>query len=602
MKSMLRSSGRRRTVSVVVLFAAWLMLPAAVHLHATSVEGATSGTLSVAAPDALAPDGYDHLAEAESAEQAIQSAIDALPEAGGTVVLSEGTFAIDEAIVLPNDRPVTVRGQGAATVIDAGDGGSNGFELTGGPGATLRDMALRGMRHGVFIGATDPLVDHESVEIRHLRFEQMDRSALTASGGLDVLIERIVIADNHVRDAGRAFVLRNRRIQRADILNNRISDLTFRGIMVGTNTYSDEHYWRNITIAGNSIRDIINEGESHVMGVLGYGWNYHVAHNRIENVRTEGTRAEGIYLKVTHSNVTHNKLIDAGGSVGAIGLPGSPREADPPTSPQGYSNAVTNNVIQFHDPTVRNPRGIDLRQQELLVAGNIIEGFRGGIIARRGGHHVIANNRLSQPTPNATRYVFGISAQISTGSSRLGDEQNLIITGNEIYNFDTGEQSAYGLSIDNNRAADRPSRFDNMTITDNLFWNFNSDNNIAGIRLRERSDEPGGMTRLQIKNNLFENVGASIDGTDTGDIGELVIEGNIGYATEATGSATLASGEQSIEISHDLVDAPARVLVTPRGDPGGGLWVSQRDDETFTVTRAGTDGTLKLDWTAKVEH
>lgn len=49
----------------------------------------------------------------------IQSAIDALPAAGGLILVREGTYSLSSTIVMP-DKPVAIRGCGESTVIDIG--------------------------------------------------------------------------------------------------------------------------------------------------------------------------------------------------------------------------------------------------------------------------------------------------------------------------------------------------------------------------------------------------------------------------------------------------------------------------------------------------
>ena len=67
-----------------------------------------------------------------------------------------------------------------------------------------------------------------------------------------------------------------------------------------------------------------------------------------------------------------------------------------------------------------------------------------------------------------------------------------------------------------------------------------------------------------------------------------------------SGTATIASGTTSVTVSHGLVKAPSKVLVTPRGNIGS-VWVSNVTDTQFTIncSSAPTED-VQVDWYAEV--
>lgn len=77
-----------------------------------TINSAGGGAAGYATVVAAAPTG---VAATDTAN--IQAAINSLPAAGGTVVLREGTYAVNAQIILPSAKPVWIVGQGRGTVL-----------------------------------------------------------------------------------------------------------------------------------------------------------------------------------------------------------------------------------------------------------------------------------------------------------------------------------------------------------------------------------------------------------------------------------------------------------------------------------------------------
>lgn len=77
-----------------------------------TINAAGGGAASYATVVVAAPTG---VAATDTAN--IQAAINSLPAAGGTVVLREGTYAINAQIIIPAAKPVWIIGQGRGTVL-----------------------------------------------------------------------------------------------------------------------------------------------------------------------------------------------------------------------------------------------------------------------------------------------------------------------------------------------------------------------------------------------------------------------------------------------------------------------------------------------------
>ena len=87
------------------------------------IEGdPTEGALIVAASDAdsFGPEQADFVCDGVDDDLEIQQAIDALPERGGTIILSDGRFNLSAGLVITENKRVMIHGQGALLALDAG--------------------------------------------------------------------------------------------------------------------------------------------------------------------------------------------------------------------------------------------------------------------------------------------------------------------------------------------------------------------------------------------------------------------------------------------------------------------------------------------------
>ncbi|MFA5138337.1 MAG: hypothetical protein WC728_03810 [Elusimicrobiota bacterium] len=89
----------------------------------------------------------------------IQAAINALPAGGGTVVLREGTYALNAAINLPSGKPVWIHGQGRATRLQGIAGANYHFRgpASGGMrGIVISDLMSDGTNASAIILSMEP--------------------------------------------------------------------------------------------------------------------------------------------------------------------------------------------------------------------------------------------------------------------------------------------------------------------------------------------------------------------------------------------------------------------------------------------------------------
>jgi parallel beta-helix repeat protein len=80
-----------------------------------------------------------------------------------------------------------------------------------------------------------------------------------------------------------------------------------------------------------------------------------------------------------------------------------------------------------------------------------------------------------------------------------------------------------------------------------------------------------------------------------------VIKRNIGYATEASGVATISAGSTRVTVSHGLATTPTKVLITPLSQPPGKLWAENIGSTSFDiVTDTAPSSNLNVAWYAEV--
>ena len=80
-----------------------------------------------------------------------------------------------------------------------------------------------------------------------------------------------------------------------------------------------------------------------------------------------------------------------------------------------------------------------------------------------------------------------------------------------------------------------------------------------------------------------------------------VVKYNIGYYTEKSGVATIPAGSTRVTVSHGLIQAPSKVLITPLGQPLGKLWVENITSTSFDiVTDTAPTADLNVSWQAEV--
>lgn len=329
-----------------------LMLTVVFLGQVAPAESRDGATLLVAAHDAAETSkaGADFVCDGEGDQDEINSAIAALPEAGGTVQLTEGTFDIRRVPeklggVLIERSHVTLAGRGPSTkLIQAPEQETNVIRIIGlGVGhITIRDLYVDANRDANPLGEGDPNVSHARFEFCGIKAY---RTFPGGPGGEDT--HDITIRNCHVINARRlGIMLEGPNMQVVDnFLGNATSDvveiLTGPGEMRGN--------YAEIT------------GRTHVAFGSDRG-NHIIMSDNIIHVKPEGDIDIGFrsWANSKHHAINGNVIrVDAGGKMG--------RAMDI----RGTETAITGNSIYNHAENPSLP--LYLTAGNAVVTGNVFE-------------------------------------------------------------------------------------------------------------------------------------------------------------------------------------------------------------------------------------
>jgi len=153
------------------------------------------------------------------------------------------------------------------------------------------------------------------------------------------------------------------------------------------------------------------------------------------------------------------------------------------------------------------------------------------------------------------------------------------------YNNDQGNTGCAGINLDD-------STYCNVT-NSRCYDNQTPKTQEEGIEETGTSDY-----NIIIGNNVsVETIGIVKAGSHT------IVRSNLGYVTENSGTATVASGQTSIVVNHGLATTPTRVQVTPTLlSNAASFWVTDKGATQFTI-HVNADpgaGTATFDWRASI--
>jgi len=251
----------------------------------------------------------------------------------------------------------------------------------------------------------------------------------------------------------------------------------------------------------------------------------------------------------------------------------------------------------------RNWRGIELfggvfdsirfgGRNVLIHGAAVYENSDTGILLWGIGHHknIVISNCIIEHNGYPDREGIGILVQGSPA-------EDILIIGNVIRNNGFVRTECRNISL---TAPGTEKKVKRVTIIGNEIYDDRDYPYVRwGIEFRE-----GTIEDVVIVNNRFwgfydEYITNSYGAT----IVNAVIRDNIGVTrllTRNSGTATIPTGQTSVTVSHRLISAPTKVLVTPRANIGA-VWVSARDATSFTIECSTTpESDVVVDWYAEL--
>ncbi|MCA9312190.1 MAG: right-handed parallel beta-helix repeat-containing protein [Phycisphaerales bacterium] len=215
-----------------------------------------------------------------------------------------------------------------------------------------------------------------------------------------------------------------------------------------------------------------------------------------------------------------------------------------------------------------------------LVGGGASGTNHGGGIYITGSHHTVTNNICAENG--------GTGIQLGYGE----DAQHILVHGNVIADNAQYESGA-GISMNAPSEGNGFSHVQDVAIRDNLITN-EAGTQDYGIRCSATTRADG---------NLYWADGVLIEGNRISGHGvqqiwwpveaeQIIVRGNVGFASASRGDATIAAGDQFVIVAHgldfDLVGVapdPTQVQVTPTSELDSGVcwWVSDVTDTSFTI-------------------
>ncbi len=341
----------------------------------------------------------------------------ALSRGSGRIQLPPGVTEISRELQIPagaQDLEIAGAPEGSTLRASARFKGKAILSIRSARGVRLRDFDLDGNRESLEVRVGLPpsdvaFVDYYSsngiiadevrdLSITNVRFRNMTNYALIVSRSSNVLVEKVVVRDSGSRnEKGRnnasGGMLFETGTENFRVLNSRF--LNVRGNGVWTHSRYTSPRNRDGRIAGNwferTARDAIQVG--HATGVTVEGNTGRLIGYPVEEIDLEGG---GIPVAIdTAGNVDNsrylaNRFEEINGK--CIDLDGFHNGEVRGNECRNRLPAVSYTIGQY--AIVMNNTNPDMRSENIVVAGNTVEGWKFGGIFLIGQGHTITGNRL----------------------------------------------------------------------------------------------------------------------------------------------------------------------------------------------------------------
>ena len=233
----------------------------------------------------------------------------------------------------------------------------------------------------------------------------------------------------------------------------------------------------------------------------------------------------------------------------------------------GDNHVVTGNTLR--DSSDARDYAIKLQDDGHVVTGNRITNWgQVGIYLDAVQNTVIDGNVIDSSNEGNTSGI-----EVKAGS------HNLVISNNMVWDMGTTASKGHGITVSTATAVN------NILITGNRAFDSGAAVQDDGILFYATPD----TSQIQIEGNYLEdNVSNAIKVDGGAGLSSTVkAQRNKGFATEASGTATIPSGSTSVDVSHGLAVTPtaADIQVTPTNNLGNAtkFWITSAGVSTFTI-------------------
>ncbi len=522
---------------------------------------------------------------------ACQAAATAVSTAGGGVLyIPAGTYLLSQDLLIYSNTYVL--GAGRATILKAkASTTTNPLTVSGVSHVIISDLQIDGNKANV-TQLTTPytllqgiyITNSDDVTVERCYIHDCLAAGIMANGN----VTNIFFHKNRLLNCGdNQIYVRAKNVSpytacaKGTISGNICSGGSYSGIQILGSSYyaiTGNTCYSNGPTAGQG-DGIGVEGASHVVIAGNVCFS-----NGVQGIQSRFTNEVGTTQKSSHISITGNECYNntnAGGDNGGIGV----NDSDDVLVSANlvYSNTFGINVNAGSGMGVTNCTLMNNK-----VRGNADSGIR--ITAATSGqiynliNNESADNAADACYSNSRMTVLGGIYKGSTGSGHFGlhldtGADNTIIDGVNVYdNADNGVHVSGAVTIEV-----RNSIFDNT----------------GTVQPRAVYEASGGPTRLTNNRIRSQNVEPFhfSNGSSLAKGNDITVNG---YLDTNSGSATVTSGQTSVNVTHNLYVTPTRIEITPTTDTlGQRFWVSAKGTTTFTITANTAPGSNVLfDWRA----
>jgi hypothetical protein len=289
--------------------------------------------------------------------------------------------------------------------------------------------------------------------------------------------------------------------------------------------------------------------------------NNQITHNLVERTYTSGISfgrrgaEDSTSYDLHQGNIVRNCGIDGTHPGINVGYDGTTK---------GVYCAVTGNVV-YCDDEYDSDAGIALAGDYCSITGNVVKNINHHNILIQGDYNTIVGNVVDESRTEGYSGIY------------LDGNYN-DVSGNMVTNLVGYGIWCYPLSTTSN-------------------YNHIHGNTIdtADVGLRASAGATGNI----MEGNVIRNTSAGYQIYDSGT--STVIRRNSGWLTEASGTATIVSGQALVNVTHGLSATPTKITATGSSVDTNALYINTVGSSTFRINSAGNvGGNRTVYWRAEV--